>query len=269
MRFSGSTVLGILFGVLLFGYAVVSSTDNYFMFLSLPSIALVLGGTIAASMIAFRSRYVLLSIKELFLNLISQRISPRTLSKDVERMVEWSRAMRGNGVMEVETSLSQEERRDPIISMGVELLVNGYGPKDIRQMLDDANESAFEREMVKANILQTMGTFSPAFGMVGTLIGLIIMLDNMQGDPTMLGKGLALALITTLYGVLLAQLLFKPAAAKIQQKLEIDRFRNILLTEGFVMLAEKKDTMTIIDRLNSYLSPVARYKLPAATDEEV
>jgi chemotaxis protein MotA len=114
-----------------------------------------------------------------------------------------------------------------------------------------------------------MGTFSPAFGMVGTLIGLIIMLDNMQGDPTMLGKGLALALITTLYGVLLAQLLFKPAAAKIQQKLEIDRFRNILLTEGFVMLAEKKDTMTIIDRLNSYLSPVARYKLPAATDEEV
>jgi len=104
-----------------------------------------------------------------------------------------------------------------------------------------------------------MGVYAPGFGMVGTIVGLIIMLDNMGGDMANLGKGLALALITTLYGVLLSNLLFKPTAAQVTEKQEQEFFRHQMITDGFVLLAEKKDPLLIQDRLNAYVSPAKRY----------
>ena len=103
-----------------------------------------------------------------------------------------------------------------------------------------------------------MAVYAPGFGMVGTIVGLIIMLDNMNGDMAALGQGLALALITTLYGVVLSNLFFKPAANQVTEKQETWYFRNQLVTEGFVLLAEKRDPMFVQDRLNAYLHPAAR-----------
>lgn len=89
-------------------------------------------------------------------------------------------------------------------------------------------------------VLVGFGLFiaAPAFGMVGTLIGLIIMLDNMGNDPCQIGAGLAVALVTTLYGIMLARLVFAPAAALLQQREEIFRFRNYMIVEGLSMLAD-------------------------------
>ena len=114
-----------------------------------------------------------------------------------------------------------------------------------------------------------MASFAPAFGMVGTVIGLIIMLDKMGNDPSALGKGLAFALITTLYGVLLAQLLLRPAAEKVKQKQEVLRFRNLLITEGFVLLGENRDSILIQDMLNSFLDPDSHFSVIKKSAEKV
>jgi chemotaxis protein MotA len=111
-----------------------------------------------------------------------------------------------------------------------------------------------------------MGVYAPGFGMVGTIVGLIIMLDNMGDDMANLGKGLALALITTLYGVLLANLLFKPTAAQVTEKQEQEYFRNQLITDGFVLLAEKKDALVVQDRLNAYVKPSKRFTIVEADE---
>jgi chemotaxis protein MotA len=114
-------------------------------------------------------------------------------------------------------------------------------------------DAFWQRMTVESKVLNTMAVYSPGFGMVGTIIGLVIMLDNMNGDMAALGKGLALALITTLYGVVLANLFFKPAANLVTEKQEALYFRDQMIVKGFVLLAEKRDAFFIQDRLNAYL----------------
>ena len=106
-----------------------------------------------------------------------------------------------------------------------------------------------------------MGAAAPAFGMIGTLVGLIIMLDGMGGDPSQLGAGLAVALLTTLYGVLFARLIFMPAASKIMQREQIVRFRNFLVAEGLALLADRKSPRYIQDKMNSYLDPAIHFNI--------
>jgi chemotaxis protein MotA len=114
---------------------------------------------------------------------------------------------------------------------------------------------------VQVEILKAMASAAPAFGMIGTLVGLIIMLDNMGGDPSSLGKGLAVALLTTLYGVMFARIIFLPAATKILQREQIIRFRNYLVAEGLSLLADKKSPRYIQDRMNSYLDPAIHFNI--------
>lgn len=110
-----------------------------------------------------------------------------------------------------------------------------------------------------------MGGTAPAFGMIGTLVGLVAVLQGMGagGDDMMehIGKGMALALVTTLYGVVFARLMFLPAASKMQQKEEIEKFRNTMVVEGLIMLSEKKSPRFMQDRLNSFLDPSIHFNI--------
>ena len=142
----------------------------------------------------------------------------------------------------------------------MELLSSGHTNHDIRTILTDDMDAFWQRMTVESKVLNTMAVYSPGFGMVGTIIGLVIMLDNMNGDMAALGKGLALALITTLYGVVLANLIFKPAANQVTEKQEALYFRDQMIVEGFVLLAEKRDAFFIQDRLNAYLNPSMRFQ---------
>ena len=128
-------------------------------------------------------------------------------------------------------------------------------------MLMAAAEGKFQRTMVLSDILKNMAATAPAFGMIGTLVGLIIMLQTLGGDPAGLGPGLAVALLTTLYGVLMARLVFMPAASKVEQRAGIQRFRDYLVTEGFAMLADHKSPRYIQDKMNSFLDPTIHYSI--------
>ncbi|HAA91564.1 MAG TPA: flagellar motor protein MotA, partial [Rhodospirillaceae bacterium] len=134
----------------------------------------------------------------------------------------------------------------------------------VREILLNTAATTYERNLVQANILRFMASASPAFGMIGTLVGLIIMLDGLdpgKGDLSQLGQGLAVALNTTLYGILLSRLVLLPAAAKLQQRQEIIRFRNELMAEGLALLSDRTGPRLIQDRMNSFLDPAIRFDI--------
>lgn len=258
--FSFSTLIGVCAAIALFVFAIISSTDNYLMFVSISSFALVAGSTFAASMISYTTHDVLVAIKALFGTFFHTPTSQKHYRAHVERFIEWGQMYRTGGISALESSLTEQERKDHFIAHGMELLSSGYKNHDIRTILTDDMDAFWQRMTLESKVLNTMAVYSPGFGMVGTIIGLIIMLDNMNGDMAALGKGLALALITTLYGVVLANLIFKPAANQVTEKQESMYFRNQLLLEGFILLSEKRDALFMQDRLNAYLKPAARYQ---------
>ncbi len=141
------------------------------------------------------------------------------------------------------------------------MVVSGYSGEEVREILNNTIETTFGRNTVPVNIFKSMASASPAFGMIGTLVGLIVMLDNMGGDPTLLGPGLAIALVTTLYGILFARLIYMPAASKIMQREQIVRFRNYLVAEGLALLADRKSPRYIQDKMNSFLDPAIHFNI--------
>jgi len=257
---SFTTMIGFLAGLGLFIGSVLIATLNVAVFLSLSSFLLVVGGTIAATFFGQEARYVVLALKGLLSIFKPQRVQRNILNQEVGRIIRWGYLVKEKGFLPLEEEIKKVSS-DPFLVFGVELLITGYDGNDVRDTLQNVTENTFERNMVQVNILRSMAGSAPAFGMIGTLIGLIVMLDSMGSDPKALGAGLAVALNTTLYGVLLARLIFVPAANKLQQRQEILRFRNDLIVEGMSLLAEKRSPRFIQDRMNSFLDPSIRFNI--------
>lgn len=257
---SFSTLVGVILGLGLFLSSIFLSTENIWIFLNLPSFFLVAGGTLASAFISYQPRYVWLALRNIGKLFIEQRVGRKTLNQDTGMVIKWGFTQKKGGLMALEKYIKAIQPPDPYLIFGLELVVSGYEGEDVRKMLQANVESTFGRNMVQVNILKTMAGTAPAFGMIGTLIGLIIMLESMGADTANLGKGLAVALVTTLYGVFMARMLFIPAAAKAEQKEQIARFRNYLLLEGFVMLAEDRSPQYMVDKMNSFLDPAIQYR---------
>lgn len=261
-----NTLIAFLLCISLFAGSILTSTDNYFIFVSLSSLVMVVGGTFAATFLGQEARYVMLALKGIVSMFGMQRIGRGILNQEVGRIIKWGYLAQQQGVIALDGETKKVEA-DPFLSFGLELVLSGYKGSEVRANLENLIDTTFEREMVPATICRSMGGTAPAFGMIGTLVGLIIMLDDMGSDPTQLGKGLAVALNTTLYGVILARFVFVPAANKMTQRFEINRFRHELLCEGMCLLADRKNPRFIQDRMNSFLDPTIRYDIDSQMRE--
>jgi chemotaxis protein MotA len=262
-KVSVSTVVGMLMGFGLCIWAILSSTKEFHIFFHLESFAIVIGGTIATTLVGYRTRYVIRAMFGIGKIFVQQPIGPQTLQQDIGMLVEWA-SLAQRGLTAVEEDLARRDP-DPYLKYALELLLNGYKESDLRLFLGDMIESTYNRQMVPANILNQMGGHGPAFGMIGTLVGLVIMLSNMGSDPAAIGPAMAMSMLATLYGVLFARLLFMPAASKTQQILEIEKFRRYMQLEGIVLICEKKSPSYVQDRLNALVDPNFRYERTAAT----
>lgn len=257
---SFTALFGFMLGMGLFVFSVVLSTDNYLMFFSLSSILMVVGGTVGAAMISYEGRNVLLAFREMLATMAAAKVNPKKLYEDVGHLIDWSKIVRREGLrtLEKEVTLSRDEERN-FLGQSFMYLLSGYRGDQLRVLLRHTQQSIYDRNMIQSKVLMTMASAAPAFGMIGTLVGLIIMLNNMNGDPSGIGAGLAVALMTTLYGVLLSQLLFKPAARKVEQKQYLEAFRNNILTEGVVLLSEGRSPSQIQDAMNAFLEPAYQF----------
>ena len=254
MSFSIGTFIGIIAGIGLFIYAILSGgASDPMVFLHLNSFIMVVGGTIAATFIAFKENYIIKALSGIASIFKHLDINSKTLYDDVGKIIGWGEIMKKGGLQELQNKFDDKEYSNPIIKYSMEMVFAGAKSEDIYKLTEDLIESDHERNSIQVEILDTMATFAPAFGMIGTLVGLVIMLGNMGGDPSSIGEGMAFALITTLYGVLLANLILKPAARKLEQKFSILRYRDRILMEGISMLPNKPHPYTIQDHLNRYL----------------
>ena len=256
-----ATIVGLLTSLGLVIGSIVISTSNYILFLHGASFAMVIGGTLGATFMSYEPRYVILSLKLVIKIMNAPAIGRGMLKDEVGRLIRWAYAVQKNGPVALETESKKAVRGDKLLKFGVDCVIAGYSGDEVRQIMGNFVESTYGRNMAPVNIMKDMAASAPAFGMVGTLVGLIIMLDNMGGDPSELGKGLAVAMLTTLYGVIFSRMLFMPAASKMAQRESILRFRNYIVVEGLVMLAEKKSPRYIQDRLNGFLDPSIHFNI--------
>ncbi len=253
--FSFITAFGLVFGISVFCYAILAHSANIRMFFDLNGFLLVAGGAMASSMIAFHGRYVFRSLTSIFSNLFPYHITPKELTREVRMMIEWSRDLQKEGKKGFENKVKSANLKDPFIVFGLQLLSADYPKEELDYLLQNFINSYYERQMVQVTILHTMAGFSPAFGMVGTLVGMVTMMGHMGSDIASIGPGLSVALLATLYGLLLAQMIFKPAAEKVQQTQEMVKYRHSLLKECFLMIQSGENAFKIQDHVNSFLDP--------------
>jgi len=255
---SFSTILGIFLGFGLFAFAIIEGTNNYIIFWSLSSLLLVLGG-LAATMISYEGRYVWKALGTLTQVIVPTQVGPEQLYEDVQQIIAWGKVGARDGIPGLETEFAKvDTKKDSFLHHCIQLMLAGYTEDNLRKKLETFMNTTYERNMVRATILNTMANIAPGFGMIGTLVGLIVMLSELDGGTGNLGKGLALALITTLYGVILAQLVFKPASRRAEQKEQMLRFKHQLTIDAFLLLVARANSFEIQDHLNSYLDPSAK-----------
>lgn len=258
---SFSTLFGVLIGFGLFLGAIVMNTSNYDSFVSLSSMMIVMGGTLSTAFISYQARYVMLAIKGILQMFQKPRASREHLTREVMHLIKWGYVVQTKGLVALDKEIQSAKIDQPLLRYGADLVATGYKPEQVREMMEIAVESTYERDSVPVDVLKSMASTAPAFGMIGTLVGLIIMLQGLGEDLSQLGLGLAVALLTTLYGVVLARLVFLPAAVKMEQKEDMARFRNILVAEGLSLLSEKQSPRVMQDKLNSYLDPAIHFDI--------
>jgi chemotaxis protein MotA len=258
------TIIGFALSLFLFIGSIVESTTNFKIFLHLTGFLMVVGGTLAATLVAFEARYVKQALGLLKAIFFSPKMARGMLTNEVGRVIRWGYMVQKSGLTALESDVKSLKGQDAFLAFGINLVISGYSGPEVRQLLENQIETAFQRHTVPTEILKYMASNAPAFGMMATLVGLVVMLDNMGSDPSKLGPGMAVGLLGTLYGVLFARLVLMPAANKAHQRESIIRFRNMLVAEGLSLLAERKNPRFIQDAMNSYLDPSLHFDVDKA-----
>jgi len=250
-------ILGAALVVLVVAASIMLGSHSLLAFFSLEGLLIVGGGVVASAYMSYETedvRTALDAVKRMFKE---PRRTQEDLHRDMMAIIYCARLLKEKGMRSLETIVAKSGLTDPFVKYGFNMAVSQYSPEDVRAMMETAAEATFERDSVPVDVLQTMASHAPAFGMVGTLVGMVAMLSNLNGDMSGLGSSLAVAFLSTLYGVLSARMIYMPAASKLRQEVDSRRFRNYLITEGMVMLVSDKNPMYIQDRLNSFLRPEA------------
>jgi chemotaxis protein MotA len=254
-----------VFGLILVLGAIALATSNPMIYLDWHAFLIVLGGSIAAAFMGYHSNDVMTAFKAIGWMVKKPKSTREGLNTEILRLIKWSYLVQAKGVPALENEIKTVAVNDPIVRYCMELVVSNHPPDELHAMMVTAVESDFEHKTAAVPVLRNMGASAPSFGMIGTLVGLIAILNQMGGGAkdltSVIGSGMALALVATLYGVFFARMVFIPAANKLLQKEETERFRNLMVVEGLTMLAQKKSPRYMQDRLNSFLEPQHHFNI--------
>ncbi len=252
-----ATLLGIVSGTGLVLAAIIAG-GGAIAFFNVPAILITVGGTIAATLINFPLSKVIgvfSVVKKTLLCKLPSAIG------EIERIVKLAKVARSEGLLALENVL--EEVKDPFLQKGIQLLVDGTEPEVLQDVLATELEQLRARHGLGKKILESMGAAAPAFGMIGTLIGLVQMLRNLQ-DPAGIGLGMSTALLTTFYGSLMANLIFLPLAGKLDMRSKQEMVSRQLIIEGVAAIQAGLNPRLIEEKLKSFVAPKQRSQLAAA-----
>lgn len=246
-----STVIGIVagFGLILIAIMLGGSLET---FISVPSMVIVIGGTLSATLINYPLSDVIGVLGPVRNAFFNQDIDPRGL---IAKLIEFATIARREGILALESHAADAD--DEFLGKSIQLAIDGTAPELIRDIL--TTEVAFmeDRHNKGQSIIASMGVFAPAFGMIGTLIGLVQMLAGME-DPSSIGEGMAVALLTTLYGAVLANVLFLPASGKLKVRTAAELLAKEITIEGILSIQSGDNPRVVEQKLKAFISPELR-----------
>ncbi len=253
LPYASAPVAGAVFGGLIVLGCIGLSANSILAFFSLGGLVIVVGGVIAVAFMSFPADDVHAALAAVASMLREPASTQQDLYRDMRNIMTWAHVVKEKGRRRLESGLSAAELDDPFLQYGLNMVLGDYTPDEVRDMMTTATDTEYERASVAVDVLQAMASHAPAFGMVGTLVGMIAMLRSLDGNVAGIGSTLAVAFLSTLYGVTSARMVYMPAAARLRQAVESRSFRHALVTEGMVMLASNKTPTHIQDRLNGFL----------------
>ncbi len=250
MRMDVATIGGIIAGFFIVGLAIAMG-GAVSVFFNLPSLLIVIGGAISATVLRFPLDKVLVAFKTgTKIAFFDHQKEPRDL---LEELRELANVARRNGPI----GLERVGVSDAFLSRGKQMIADGLSTEHLREQLMRERELDIRRLVEGEKIFRAMGEAAPAFGMIGTIVGLVKMLWTMD-DPSTIGPSMAIALLTTLYGALVAYAFALPIADKLAMKLEVQETNLALIIDGLCQISERKSPDVITDMLIVYLPENAR-----------
>jgi chemotaxis protein MotA len=251
-----ATIIGTLLGFFVIVGAIIAG-GGAAMFFHIPSLCITMGGMICATLIHF-SLPQFLAIFSIVRKTIVSKIPAQT--DLIQKMVNFAAINRRDGTLALEPEIAR--LNDHFFAKGLQLLVDGQDSDSIRDLLDPEIQYLQERHAVGKKILEFMGAAAPAFGMIGTLIGLVQMLRNMS-SPDQIGQGMAVALLTTFYGAFAANLIFIPLAGKLGIYSKKESIVMEMILEGVCGIAQGDSPTIVRDRMQAFVSHGRRREIKA------
>lgn len=244
-----ATVAGLLLGSFMVIYGM---GENAGLFVNIPSVLIVAGGTVGSLLVSFPIKEVLNSYRPLSKCFKFNLQEPKDL---IRRLVEFAEIARRDGILALESVTGDIE--DPFLIKGIQLAVDGTDPELIEQILTSELETLEERHAANRKVFEILGKYCPAWGMIGTLIGLVIMLAQLE-NPETIGPAMAVALITTFYGAIAANFIFLPLADKLQKRHDEEMLLKIIILRGVMAIQSGDNPRIVGQRLEIFLPPEER-----------
>jgi len=248
------TILGLVFGIIvvLLGMATGSSLG---LFWNLPSVLITVGGSFFAVVIQYDFNQVK-SVMSVARRAFTTELTPP--EEIISTLAELAKKARKEGLLALEDDM--DAINDPLFAKGLQLIVDAIDPDTIRDILETEIDSMAERHELGQNIFKSWAAMAPAFGMIGTLIGLIQMLANLE-DPSKLGPGMSVALITTFYGAVIANLIMTPIAGKLALRSDEEIRLKTIILEGIIAIQSGLNPRILEEKLKAFIPPKAQDKM--------
>ncbi len=246
-----ATILGI---VSAFGLVVIAILmgGGIGLFINIPSLMIVVGGTLGATMINYPLKDVLRAVSIVKNAFFAQNSAPEEI---VKQFVDFGGKARREGILALEADVKNID--DEFLGKGLQLSVDGLEPQAIENIMDTEVDYLRGRHFLGAEIFSTMGTFAPALGMIGTLIGLVQMLQSMD-DPSSIGPAMAVALLTTFYGSVMANLVYMPIAGKLRTRSKEETLVKEMIIQGVISLTKGENPRILEQKMLAFMPPNER-----------
>jgi len=208
---------------------------------------IVFGGTIGAVLVQYPLSTVLLALRNLKVAFFSPSVNP---TRTIRMFAEYAAVARKEGLLALEAKVRNV--RDPFLKKGLQLVVDGSEPRVTREILEIDMAYSEEYHMTSARVFESAGGYSPTIGIIGAVLGLIHVMENLS-DPELLGAGIAVAFVATVYGVASANLVYLPLAGKIKSKIRESTIMKEMVVEGVIALSEGENPRSVEEKLNGFL----------------
>ncbi|MEM5948654.1 motility protein A [Spirochaetia bacterium 38H-sp] len=248
------TILGVVVGLGLVLFGIIAAGVPLMVYVDIPSVLIVLGGSFGAMMVG-NPLSRMLGIMGIFSHVLN--VPNRQEGKIINDLIAFSERARREGLLALEDNLDEVE--DEFMRKGLQLVVDGIDPEIIKAVLYTELNEMQARHATGAKLFDDWSKIAPAFGMIGTLIGLIAMLKNLSaGDSSAIGQGMATALITTLYGSLFANLFLIPIKNKLEDRDREESMVREIMIEGILSIQAGDNPRVLLEKLLSFLPPAER-----------